>query len=131
VQANIVTAYSVSYLFGLVTVVLFTSQIAPLLLRVNLRDEAERLWRALGGDSALAEGQRLAAPSLVAREVSVTGAADLSVDTLEGRYGNELTVARRLWRRCPRLVRKSPAATSPTSMPPPSTSCSRGAKCMA
>jgi len=44
----------VSYLFGLVTVVLFTSQIAPLLLRVNLRDEAERLWRALGG----ARGQR-------------------------------------------------------------------------
>ena len=54
-QANIVTAYSVSYLFGLVTIVLFTSQIAPLMLRVNLRDEAERLWRALGGDSALAE----------------------------------------------------------------------------
>jgi putative transport protein len=93
-QANIVTAYSVSYLFGLVTIVLFTSQIAPLLLRVNLRDEAERLWRALGGDTALTEGQRLAAPSLAAREVRVTAAADLSVDTLEKRYGNELTVGR-------------------------------------
>ncbi|MFT4510437.1 aspartate-alanine antiporter [Caballeronia sp. 15711] len=93
-QANIVTAYSVSYLFGLVTIVLFTSQIAPLMLRVNLRDEAERLWRALGGDSALAEGQRPAAPSLVAREVRVTSAADLSISALEKRHGNELTVAR-------------------------------------
>ncbi len=77
-QANIVTAYSVSYLFGLVTIVLFTSQIAPLLLRVNLRDEAERLWRSLGGDGAMGEGQSLAAPSLVGREVRVVGAAGLS-----------------------------------------------------
>ena len=72
-QANIVTAYSVSYLFGLVTIVLFTSQFAPLMLRVNLRDEAERLWRKLGGDGALGEGQRLAAPPLVGRELRVTG----------------------------------------------------------
>ena len=37
-------------------------------LRVNLRDEAERLWRKLGGDGALGEGQSLAAPPLVGRE---------------------------------------------------------------
>ena len=34
-QVNIVTAYSVSYLFGLITIVLFSSQFAPLLLRVK------------------------------------------------------------------------------------------------
>jgi putative transport protein len=93
-QANVVTAYSVSYLFGLVTIVLFTSQFAPLLLRVNLRDEAERLWRALGGDGALAAGQRPAAPSLVGRAVRVTLSAGLDVETLEKRYGHNLTVER-------------------------------------
>src|ERR1700761_1991566 len=66
-QANIVTAYSVSYLFGLITIVLFTSQFAPLLLRVNLRDEAERVWRQLGGAGAFSEGQRAGAPALVGR----------------------------------------------------------------
>lgn len=93
-QANIVTAYSVSYLFGLVSIVLFTSQFAPLLLRVSLRDEAERLWHVLGGDGALADGQQLAAPSLVGREVRVTGAAGLSVGALEKQHGYALTVER-------------------------------------
>lgn len=93
-QANIVTAYSVSYLFGLVSIVLFTSQIAPLLMRVNLRDEGERLWHALGGDGALADGQQLAAPSIVGRELQVSGAAGMSIAALEKRYGNALTVER-------------------------------------
>lgn len=93
-QSNVVTAYSVSYLFGLVTIVLFTSQIAPLILRVNLRDEAERLWRSLGGDGALAEGQSLAAPPLVGREIRVIGAAGLTIAALEKRYGYNLAVHR-------------------------------------
>ncbi|MGF6776300.1 aspartate-alanine antiporter [Paraburkholderia sp. GAS334] len=91
-QANIVTAYSVSYLFGLITIVLFTSQFAPLLLRVNLREEAERVWRKLGGDGALDEGQRLAAPPLVGRAFSVGAAAGVTVGALERQYGGNLTV---------------------------------------
>jgi len=91
-QANIVTAYSVSYLFGLVTIVLFTSQFAPLLLRVNLREEAERVWHKLGGDGALDEGQRMGAPPLVGRAFRVGPAAGLSIGTLEQRYGSNLTV---------------------------------------
>jgi putative transport protein len=91
-QANIVTAYSVSYLFGLITIVLFTSQFAPLLLRVNLREEAERLWHKLGGDGALDEGQRLGAPALVSREFRVGPAAGLAIGALEERYGGNLTV---------------------------------------
>ena len=91
-QANIVTAYRVSYLFGLVTIVLFTSQFAPLLLRVNLREEAERVWHKLGGDGALDEGQRMGAPALVGRAFRVGPAAGLSIGTLEQRYGSNLTV---------------------------------------
>jgi putative transport protein len=91
-QANIVTAYSVSYLFGLITIVMFTSQFAPLLLRVNLREEAERVWHKLGGDGALDEGQRMGAPALVSRVFLVGPAAGLAIGALELRCGGNLTV---------------------------------------
>ncbi|MDE1183433.1 aspartate-alanine antiporter [Paraburkholderia sp.] len=91
-QANIVTAYSVSYLFGLITIVLFTSQFAPLLLRVNLRDEALRVWRTLGGDGALDEGQALAAPALVGRAFRVGAAAGMSIGAFEAAHGGNLTI---------------------------------------
>ncbi|VXB61758.1 Aspartate:alanine antiporter [Burkholderia sp. 8Y] len=93
-QANIVTAYSVSYLFGLVTIVLFASQFAPLILRVNLRDEAERVWRKLGGDGALAEGQTPAIMPLAGRELKVTAAAGISIGDLENRFGHNISVQR-------------------------------------
>jgi AspT/YidE/YbjL antiporter-like protein len=93
-QANIVTAYSVSYLFGLITIVLFTSQFAPLLLRVNLRDEAERVWRKLGGDGAFGEGQHAAAPALVGRAFLVGTAAGATIRAFEQQYGFNLTVER-------------------------------------
>ncbi|MEK6292275.1 MAG: aspartate-alanine antiporter [Paraburkholderia tropica] len=93
-QAHIVTAYSVSYLFGLITIVLFTSQVAPLILRVNLRDEAARLFRKLGGDGVLDEGQRLALPPLVGRAFRAGPAAGIQVAQFEARFGNNITVER-------------------------------------
>ncbi|NPT61222.1 aspartate-alanine antiporter-like transporter, partial [Paraburkholderia elongata] len=90
-QANIVTAYSVSYLFGLVTIVLFTSQFAPLLLRINLREEAERVWRKLGGDGAFGEGQRAAPPALVGRAFRVGTAAGGTIQAFEQTHGFNLT----------------------------------------
>ncbi|RKP49773.1 aspartate-alanine antiporter [Pararobbsia silviterrae] len=91
-QSNVVTAYSVSYLFGLITIVLFTSQLAPLALRVNLREEAERLWRKLGGEGALEDGQREAIAPLVARVFRVGPACDgVTVGAIELRYGSSLT----------------------------------------
>ena len=65
-QANVVTAYSITYIFGLITIVVVTSQLFPLLLRVNLREEAERLWVAMGGQSDDA-GASAATPELVGR----------------------------------------------------------------
>ncbi|MFP4905139.1 aspartate-alanine antiporter, partial [Paraburkholderia sp. BR14261] len=86
------TAYSVSYLFGLITIVLFTSQIAPLILRVNLREEAARLYRKLGGDGALDEGQRLALAPLEGRAFKVGPAAGAAVAAFEARFGNNVTI---------------------------------------
>ena len=93
-QAHIVTAYSVSYLFGLITIVLFTSQVAPLILRVNLREEAARLFRTLGGEGVLDEGQRLALPPLVGRAFRVGPAAGTAVAAFEARFGNNITIER-------------------------------------
>ncbi|KND54319.1 putative transport protein [Candidatus Paraburkholderia kirkii] len=93
-QANIVTAYSVSYLFGLFTIVLFASQFAPLILRVNLRDEAKRVWRKLGGDGALTPGQTPAAPPLAGRELRVTTGAGNTIGELEKRFGYNISVQR-------------------------------------
>lgn len=92
-QADIVTAYSVSYLFGLVTIVLFTSQLAPLLLRIDLRAEALRAWRKLGGDGSLDDEQRAAVPALVGRAFRVGPAAGTTVAALEARHGGNMTVA--------------------------------------
>ncbi|WP_028218953.1 aspartate-alanine antiporter [Paraburkholderia oxyphila] len=93
-QAHVVTAYSVSYLFGLITIVLFTSQIAPLILRINLREEAARLYRSLGGEGVLEEGQRLALPPLVGRAFKVGPAAGTAIAAFEARFGNNITVER-------------------------------------
>lgn len=48
-QGNVVTAYSITYICGLIAIVIVTSQLFPLFLRVNLREEAEKLWVEMGG----------------------------------------------------------------------------------
>jgi uncharacterized transporter YbjL len=56
--------------------VIVTSQVFPLILRVNLREEADKLWQAMGGHG-LDESARPAVPELVGRVYTVTGAAGL------------------------------------------------------
>lgn len=70
-QTHIVTAYSVTYLFGLISIVLFTSQLAPWLLRENLRESAARLWQKLGGQDDMQDGQVSALPRIVSRVLRV------------------------------------------------------------
>ncbi|MCR2134561.1 aspartate-alanine antiporter, partial [Salmonella enterica] len=40
-EANIATAYTLTYLVGLISIVFFTSQVAPALLRINLREASK------------------------------------------------------------------------------------------
>ncbi|MDM0115717.1 aspartate-alanine antiporter [Variovorax sp. J22R133] len=70
-QANVVTAYSITYIFGLITIVVVTSQIFPIILRVNLREEADKLWKSMGGQQE-DESATLAVPELVGRVYEVT-----------------------------------------------------------
>lgn len=71
-QANVVTAYSITYIFGLIAIVITTSQLFPLLLRINLRAEADKLWRSMSGGGT--EGES-ATPEIVGRvfEIGLAG----------------------------------------------------------
>lgn len=83
-QANVVTAYSITYIFGLITIVVVTSQIFPIILRVNLREEAEKLWKAMGGREEDA-GASAAVPELVGRVYEVTANVGATVGRLHAR----------------------------------------------
>ncbi|ASR35885.1 aspartate-alanine antiporter [Prauserella marina] len=84
-QGNVATAYTVCYLFGLVTIVLFTSQLAPLLLRINLAVASRELWsKTKGGDTSLADDEQPALPSLVGRTYLVHAAAGRTISGVEG-----------------------------------------------
>ncbi|MFZ6755030.1 aspartate-alanine antiporter [Undibacterium sp. Dicai25W] len=91
-QANVVTAYSITYIFGLVTIVIVTSQIFPLLLRINLRQEAEKLWQEMGGNDVSAEAES-AVPDVVGRSyrIQVDGQR-LSV--LQQQLGTQTTIVK-------------------------------------
>lgn len=93
-QTNIVTAYSVTYLFGLISIVLFTSQLAPWLLRQNLRESAAALWQKLGGQDDMSEDQSSALPLIVARVLRVEGVAGLRVIEAEQQVALGVTIRR-------------------------------------
>ena len=62
-QANVATAYALSYIFSLITIVLFASQAAPKLLGIDLRAEARRVMAKLGGaDQNLDADQTILSP---------------------------------------------------------------------
>lgn len=90
-QGEIATAYSVTYLFGLITIVLFTSQLAPAILRIDLKKEAADLARRMGGEG---ESGAPALPPLVGRAFAAGAAAGETVAAFEQRLGYDATVER-------------------------------------
>ncbi|MEU8774411.1 aspartate-alanine antiporter [Streptomyces sp. NPDC048606] len=92
-QGHVATAYTVCYLFGLVTIVIYTSQIMPMLLRINLRDASRDLWERMRGSGGGLEGdEREALPGLVGRTYLVTLADGRTVGNLESDFGGRVTV---------------------------------------
>ncbi|TFZ50712.1 aspartate-alanine antiporter [Serratia proteamaculans] len=91
-QGNVVTAYSITYICGLITIVIVTSQLFPLLLRVNLRDEAEKLWVQMGGR---VENEGIAAaPTVVGRAYRVDAGAGFNVAAMQQRLGQHCSIVR-------------------------------------
>ncbi|MEU6478059.1 aspartate-alanine antiporter [Streptomyces sp. NPDC047017] len=92
-QGHVATAYTVCYLFGLITVVIYTSQIMPMLLRIDLRDASRELWQRMRGDGGgLEEGEREALPGLVGRTYLVDGSKGRTVAEVRRLIGSLATV---------------------------------------
>jgi aspartate-alanine antiporter len=91
-QGNVVTAYSITYICGLITIVIVTSQLFPLFLRVNLREEADKLWLEMGG-RVETDGQS-AAPTIVGRGYRVDAGAGYTVAAIQQRLGQQSSIVR-------------------------------------
>ncbi|GAA3913742.1 aspartate-alanine antiporter [Streptomyces gulbargensis] len=92
-QGHVATAYTVCYLFGLITIVIYTSQVMPMMLRINLRDASRELWEKMrGSGGGLEADEREALPGLVGRTFLVTHADGTTVADLEHRLGGRVTV---------------------------------------
>ncbi|MER5872301.1 aspartate-alanine antiporter [Streptomyces sp. NPDC002044] len=92
-QGHVATAYTVCYLFGLVTIVIYTSQIMPMMMRINLRDASRELWEKMrGSGGSLESDEREALPGLVGRTYLVTHADGRTVGDLETNFGGRVTV---------------------------------------
>ncbi|MBO9648400.1 MAG: aspartate-alanine antiporter [Variovorax sp.] len=90
-QANVVTAYSITYVFGLIAIVVITSQVFPLLLRINLREEADKLWRSMGGNEEDGSAT-MAAPEMVGRVFDVTTGQGRTVGELMAPFKREVGI---------------------------------------
>ncbi|MFI6087318.1 aspartate-alanine antiporter [Streptomyces sp. NPDC051218] len=92
-QGHVATAYTVCYLFGLITIVLYTSQIMPMMLRINLRDASRELWEKMRGASGgLEADERQALPGMVGRTYLVTTGDGRTVGDLESELEGRVTV---------------------------------------
>ncbi|MEU0738489.1 aspartate-alanine antiporter [Streptomyces sp. NPDC006134] len=92
-QGNVATAYTVCYLFGLITIVLYSSQIMPMLLRIDLREASRRLWeRTRGGTGALEADEVPGLTGIVGRTYLVTTGDGRTVDEVQRAAGGLVTV---------------------------------------
>ncbi|MFJ4717285.1 aspartate-alanine antiporter [Streptomyces sp. NPDC088785] len=91
-QGNVATAYTVCYLFGLITIVLYTSQIMPMMMRINLRDAARDLWERTRSTGSLEPDERPALPGMVGRTYLVTTADGRTIGDLQAHLGERVTV---------------------------------------
>lgn len=107
-QANVGTAYSISYICGLITIVLLTSQFAPAIMHFNLKEEAEKLWKQIS-KGQVDEDATTALPGVVGRAQQVSTAAGQTVHEVETALGGRATVER--MRRGGELVDYGPATT--------------------
>jgi aspartate-alanine antiporter len=94
-QANIATAYTLTYLVGLVSIVFFTSQLAPFLLGFNLRAASKALEQKLGIAADEAETATWPTlPRLVGRAHLVRDAAGKTVAEIEAALGGRTVISR-------------------------------------
>jgi putative transport protein len=92
-QANIAAGYAVTYILGYILVLLFVPFVAPLLMGVNLKQEAAKLEAALLGGEPSKPGNLLYRKFQV-RAYQVSGAAGRTVTDIEFQIGRRAVVER-------------------------------------
>jgi len=93
-QANIAVTYAVTYLFGMIFVVFFTSKIMPRLLKIDdFKAAARDLEEELGAEHKLAAGQFEFSRKIIARvyKVESGGADGLAISEFKKRYSYKIT----------------------------------------
>lgn len=92
-QANIAAGYAVTYILGYILVLLFVPLAAPLLMGVNLKQEAEKLEAVLSGGAA-AKPDNLLYRKFQARAYQVSVAGGRTVGEIEAQVGRRAVVER-------------------------------------
>ena len=92
-QANLAAGYAVTYIFGYIFVLLFVPFVAPLLMGINLKQEAAKLEASLTGGAA-PKANNLLYRKFQARAYRVAAAAGRNVKDLESEIGNRVVVER-------------------------------------
>ena len=97
-ESNIAVTYAITYLIGMMSVIFFASRVAPRLLGIKLKDEAQKLERELGGaDTKLEPGQFEAFGDFATRvyEVAADGEAEgMTVGAIQDRFQGNVRVVR-------------------------------------
>src|SRR3954468_6804090 len=91
--ANIAAGYAVTYVLGYILTLLFVPLAAPLLMRVNLKEEAAKLEAELSGGAA-PKTENLAYRKFQARAYRVSTAAGRTVKAIESEIGRRTIVQR-------------------------------------
>ncbi|MEM5277723.1 aspartate-alanine antiporter [Cupriavidus taiwanensis] len=93
-EANIATAYTLTYLVGLISIVFFTSQIAPALLGIDLRTAAREVAARMEAASDDDVATQPALPRLIGRAYAVQQAAGMTVSQLQHQAGGRASVVK-------------------------------------
>ena len=106
-QANIGVTYAITYLFGMLTVIFFSSRVAPRLLGIDLKKEARKFEATLGGTGTkLKPGQFEAFGDIHTRafEVQAGEAVGMTVGDLQDRFDVKVEQAAYLEKRIAVMV---------------------------
>jgi aspartate-alanine antiporter len=92
-QANLAAGYAVTYILGYIFVLLFVPFVAPLLMGVNLKEEAAKLEAILSG-GAPPKANNLIYRKFQARAYRVLGAEGRTIADLEEKIGRRVVIER-------------------------------------
>jgi aspartate-alanine antiporter len=93
-QGNVAAGYAVTYVVGYILVLIFVPYVAPRIMGVDLKAEAEKLEASLSGGGEKPSGANLVYRKFQARSHRATKAAGLSVAEIEARLGRRSVIER-------------------------------------